>query len=110
MVHMALVHEWKRGKAAASDEPPPINLVRESPVSLSLEDEARADPVVQALLRSGANLLDVRPIERPSAGRRQRARVMSQNSAAHLLLDLRAGGEAAQVCTANHLRRCLHTR
>ena len=44
-------------------EPPPTNLVRESPTSLSLEDEARADPVVQALLRSGANLLDVRPID-----------------------------------------------
>ncbi len=44
-------------------EPPLMNLVRESPTSLSLEDEARADPVVQALLRSGANLLDVRPID-----------------------------------------------
>jgi DNA polymerase-3 subunit gamma/tau len=44
-------------------EPPLMNLVRESPVSLSLEDEARADPIVQALLRSGANLLDVRPID-----------------------------------------------
>ena len=37
--------------------------------ALSLEDEARADPVVQALLRSGANLLDVRPLE----GRRRRS-------------------------------------
>lgn len=45
-----------------------MNLVRERPVSLSLEDEARADPVVQALLRSGANLLDVRPIEGDASG------------------------------------------
>ena len=51
------------GNGQHSDAPQPINIVRESPVSLSLEDEARADPVVQALLRSGANLLDVRPIE-----------------------------------------------
>jgi hypothetical protein len=49
-------------------EPPLMNLVRESPASLSLEGEARADPVVQALLRSGANLLDVRPIEDDAAG------------------------------------------
>jgi DNA polymerase-3 subunit gamma/tau len=48
--------------------PPLMNLVRESPVSISLEDEARADPVVQALLRSGANLLDVRPIEGDATG------------------------------------------
>jgi hypothetical protein len=53
------------GKRGA--EPPLMNLVRESPVSLSLEDEARADPIVQALLRSGANLLDVRPIEGDAA-------------------------------------------
>jgi hypothetical protein len=44
-----------------------MNLVRASPVSLSLEDEARADPIVQALLRSGADLLDVRPIEGDTA-------------------------------------------
>jgi DNA polymerase-3 subunit gamma/tau len=49
-------------------EPPLMNLVRESPASLSLEGEARADPVVQTLLRSGANLLDVRPIEGDAAG------------------------------------------
>jgi hypothetical protein len=48
--------------------PPLMNLVRESPVSLSLEDEARADPVVQALLRSGANLLDVAPLEDGHSG------------------------------------------
>jgi hypothetical protein len=48
-------------------EPPLMNLVRESPGSNSLEDEARADPVVQALLRSGANLLDVRTLEDDSA-------------------------------------------
>jgi DNA polymerase-3 subunit gamma/tau len=51
-----------------SGEPPLMNLVHESPVSLSLEDEARADPVVQMLLRSGANLLDVRPIEGEASG------------------------------------------
>jgi DNA polymerase-3 subunit gamma/tau len=44
-------------------EPPLMNIVREQPTAHSLEDEARADPVVQALLRSGANLLDVRPLE-----------------------------------------------
>jgi DNA polymerase-3 subunit gamma/tau len=43
-------------------EPPLMNLVRERPTS-SLEDEARADPVVQDLLKSGASLLDVRPLE-----------------------------------------------
>ena len=53
------------GNGKHSDAPPPINIVRESAsVSVSLEDEARADPVVQALLRSGANLLDVRPTRR----------------------------------------------
>jgi len=51
------------GNGKHSDRPQPINLLRERPASLSLEDEARADPVVQALLRDGANLLDVRPIE-----------------------------------------------
>lgn len=51
------------GNGKHSDAPPPINIVRERPVSVSLEDEARADPVVQALLRSGANLLDVSPLE-----------------------------------------------
>jgi len=56
------------GNGKHSSEPPPMNLVRERPVSLSLEDEARADPVVQALLRSGANLLDVRPIEGDASG------------------------------------------
>jgi hypothetical protein len=45
-----------------------MNLVRESPVALSIEDEARADPVVQAVLRSGANLLDVRSIEGDASG------------------------------------------
>ncbi|HEY7019657.1 MAG TPA: DNA polymerase III subunit gamma/tau [Ktedonobacterales bacterium] len=56
------------GKGKHSDAPPPINIVRERPASISLEDEARADPVVQALLRSGANLLDVRPIEGDASG------------------------------------------
>ena len=59
MAHMALA--IRTGSMAESRQL--MNLVRESPVSLSLEDEARADPVVQALLRSGANLLDVRPID-----------------------------------------------
>jgi hypothetical protein len=54
------------GKRGA--EPPLMNLVRERPASVSLEDEARADPVVQALLRSGVNLLDVRPIEGEASG------------------------------------------
>jgi hypothetical protein len=56
------------GRGKHSDAPPPINIVRERPVSVSLEDEARGDPVVQALLRSGANLLDVRPIEGDASG------------------------------------------
>jgi len=46
-----------------SGEPPLMSLVRERPASVTLEDEARADPVVQALLRAGANLLDVRSLE-----------------------------------------------
>ena len=56
------------GNGKHSSEPPPMNLVRERPASLSLDDEARGDPVVQALLRSGANLLDVRPIEGDASG------------------------------------------
>jgi DNA polymerase-3 subunit gamma/tau len=56
------------GKGKHSDAPPPVNIMRERPVSVSLEDEARDDPVVQALLRSGANLLDVRPIDDAASG------------------------------------------
>jgi hypothetical protein len=56
------------GNGRQSDAPSSINLARERPVSVSLEDEARADPVVQALLRTGANLLAVRPIEGDAAG------------------------------------------
>jgi hypothetical protein len=51
------------GNGKRGDTPPAINIVRERPTSVSLEDEARADPVVQALLRSGASLLDVSPLE-----------------------------------------------
>jgi DNA polymerase-3 subunit gamma/tau len=56
------------GNGKPGDAPPPITIVRERPVSVSLEDEARGDPVVQALLRSGANLLDVRPIDGAAYG------------------------------------------
>jgi DNA polymerase III subunit gamma/tau len=55
------------GNGKRSSGPPPINIVRERPASASLEDEACADPVVQALLRSGANLLDVSPLEDSAA-------------------------------------------
>ena len=51
------------GNGRRSDGPPPINIVRERPASISVEDEARADPVVQALLRSGAKLLGVSPLQ-----------------------------------------------
>ena len=56
------------GNGMRSDAPPPINIVRERPAALSLEEEARSDPVVQALLRSGANLLDVRPLDDATSG------------------------------------------
>jgi DNA polymerase III subunit gamma/tau len=61
-------HGARHTSGKRGGEPPLLNLMRESPVSLSLEDEARADPVIQALLRSGANLLDVRPIEAATSG------------------------------------------
>jgi DNA polymerase-3 subunit gamma/tau len=60
--------DGSHGNGKHSDAPPPINIVRERPVSVSLEDEARGDPVVQALLRSGANLLDVRPLDDATSG------------------------------------------
>jgi DNA polymerase III gamma/tau subunit len=58
----------RHGNGKRGAEPPLMNIVRELPASVSLEDEARADPVVQALLRSGANLLDVRPIAGEASG------------------------------------------
>jgi DNA polymerase-3 subunit gamma/tau len=53
----------RHGNGQSAGAAPLKNLVRESPASVSLEDQARADAVVQALLRSGANLLNVRAVE-----------------------------------------------